>query len=249
MEDLIKRAAEDIAAADCICALTGAGISVESGIPHFRGKGGIWEKIDPMKYAHIDAFLSDPVEVWNVLIKDMKEIIDVALPNAGHMGLARLEQWGKLKTVITQNVDGLHQKAGNKDVVEFHGTFAWHSCMDCRKRIDTRHIDLVVIPPRCDCGGIYRPDVIFFGEMIPRHALFQSQKAATECDIMLVIGTSAVVHPAASMPIVAKENGAKIIEINPEETPLTPTISDYHIMGPAGEVMGKIVEELEKMIA
>mgnify|MGYP003565635232 CR=1 FL=1 len=125
MSDQIKKFAKDLAAAKNVAALTGAGISVESGIPPFRGKGGIWEKYDPMEYAHIDAFLKDPTKVWNVLIKEMKELVDTAMPNNAHLGLARLEEVGILKTIITQNVDGLHQKAGNTDVIEFHGNFAW----------------------------------------------------------------------------------------------------------------------------
>jgi NAD-dependent SIR2 family protein deacetylase len=127
MSDLIERTADILANATSAVALTGAGISVESGIPPFRGKGGLWEKIDPMKYAHIDAFLDDPETVWEVLIKDMKTILDTARPNPGHTSLVDLEQLGILKTVITQNVDGLHQMAGNSDVIEFHGNFAWQA--------------------------------------------------------------------------------------------------------------------------
>ena len=131
MDDKIKQAAKDLAASRKVAALTGAGISIESGIPPFRGKGGLWEKFDPMEIAHIDAFMRDPARVWNILVKEMKEIVDTASPNDGHRGLAKLERMGKLKTVITQNIDGLHQAAGNKDVIEFHGNFAWQRCMDC----------------------------------------------------------------------------------------------------------------------
>ena len=244
MEDLIKRAAEDLKRAKNAVALTGAGISVESGIPPFRGKGGVWEKIDPMEFAHIDNFIRNPAKVWNVLIKDMKDVLDSAEPNDGHNGLAELEKMGLLTTVITQNVDGLHQMAGNTDVIEFHGTFAWQRCMDCNDRVETRRIDMATIPPRCRCGGIYRPDCVFFGEMIPPQALERSQSAASTCSVMLVVGTSAVVHPAAYMPVIAKQSGATIIEINPESTPLTANISDYLIAGKAGEVMRRIVEKL-----
>lgn len=244
MEDLIKRAAEDLKRAKNAVALTGAGISVESGIPPFRGKGGVWEKIDPMEFAHIDNFIRNPAKVWNVLIKGMKDVLDSAEPNDGHNGLAELEKMGLLTTVITQNVDGLHQMAGNTDVIEFHGTFAWQRCMDCNDRVETRRIDMATIPPRCRCGGIYRPDCVFFGEMIPPQALERSQSAASTCSVMLVVGTSAVVHPAAYMPVIAKQSGATIIEINPESTPLTANISDYLIAGKAGEVMRRIVEKL-----
>lgn len=244
MADLIERAATDIAAAKYVVALTGAGISVESGIPPFRGKGGLWEKIDPMEFAHIDTFLRDPAKVWNVLIKGMKDVIATAKPNDAHKGLAELERMGKLKTVITQNVDGLHQMAGNTDVIEFHGTFAWQRCMECENRIETVKIDLSEIPPKCGCGGIFRPDCVFFGEMIPPDHLRRSRQAASRCDVMLVVGTSAVVQPAAFMPVAAKESGAKIIEINPERTPLTRQVSDYLIRGKGGEVMNGIADIL-----
>jgi len=248
MEDLIKKAAKDLAASKDVVALTGAGISVESKIPPFRGKGGLWEKIDPMEYAHIDAFKKNPAKVWNVLLKDMKEIIDKAIPNDAHKGLARLEELGILKTIITQNIDGLHQMAGNTDVIEFHGTYAWHRCMDCKNRCKSSRIDLTNIPPLCDCGGIYRPEVVFFGEIIPPEHLWRSRQLASDCDLMLVIGTSATVQPAALMPHIAKESGSKVIEINPEETPLTGSISDYLILGKAGEVMSSIITELEPLL-
>ena len=248
MDELIKRAAGDIAAAKTVAALTGAGISIESGIPPFRGKGGLWERFDPMEIAHIDAFLRDPAKVWNILVKEMKTLVDRAQPNEGHLGLARLEKMGKLKTVITQNIDGLHQKAGNTDVIEFHGSFAWQRCMDCSRKYETSKVDVSEIPPRCRCGGILRPDAVFFGEMIPPEALWRSRQVSAECDVMLVVGTSAVVQPAALMPVIAKESGAVVIEINPERTPLTGEVSDYLIMGRAGEVMKRIVEALEKSL-
>ena len=247
MIDLIEKAAADLASAKNVVALTGAGISVESGIPPFRGKGGIWEKIDPMEYAHIDSFLQDPEKVWRVLIKGMKDVIDQARPNAAHLGLARLEALGILKTVITQNVDGLHQDAGNTDVIEFHGNFAWQKCMDCSRRYATRSVDMSRLPPRCKCGGILRPECVFFGEPIPTQHLYRSQDAAEHCDVMLVIGTSAWVQPAANIPFISKQSGARVIEINPEPTPLTHHISDYLIKGPAGEVTHRIMEKLAKL--
>jgi len=181
----------------------------------------------------------------------MKDGTSKARPNDGHNGLAKLERLGKLRAVITQNVDGLHQMAGNTDVIEFHGTFAWQICMDCNKRIETANVnvDINSLPPRCECGGILRPDCIFFGEMIPQMQLYRSRKVSSECDIMLVVGTSAVVQPAAYMPIIARENGAIIIEINPEETPLTGSISNYLLKGRAGEVMNRLLKSLESYLA
>ena len=238
-----------VAAARYTVALTGAGISVESGIPPFRGKGGLWEKIDPMEYATIEAFERNPSKVWHVLIKDMKGVVETAMPNAAHEGLAQLERWGLLKAVITQNVDGLHQKAGSSDVIEFHGSFASQRCVDCSRRIATADVSIKEIPPRCECGGILRPDCIFFGEMIPPKDLLRSQQMAAACDVMLVIGTSGTVHPAGYMPVIAKETGAKVIEINPEATPLTGSISDLSLMGQAGEVMQQITTAIKALRA
>ena len=246
MHELIVKAAKDLAGSKSVVALTGAGISVESGIPPFRGKGGVWEKIDPMEYAHIDAFMRDPEKVWRVLIGEMKTTLDTARPNDAHNGLAHLEELGLLTTVITQNVDGLHQLAGNTDVIEFHGSFAVMQCIKCRRECKTGEVKLVEIPPKCACGGILRPACVFFGELIPPELLSRSQKVAAECDLMLVIGTSAVVQPAAFMPVIAKQNGARVIEINPESTPLTHTTSDYLIKGKAGDIMNRVLAELEK---
>ena len=248
MDELIKKAAEDLVGAKMATALTGAGASIESGIPPFRGKGGLWEKYDPMEVAHIDTFLQNPTKAWNLLFKDMKEVLDKATPSDSHKGLAKLEEFGILKTIITQNVDGLHQMAGNSDVIEFHGNMAWQRCMECDAHYKSSRVDISELPPRCDCGGILRPNAVLFGEMIPQEALWRSRQVATDCDVMLVIGTSAVVQPAAMMPVVAKDSGAKIIEINPERTLLTGDISDYLISGTAGDVMNRIIAALEKML-
>lgn len=248
MHDLIHRAAQDLAGTQNVVALTGAGISVESGIPPFRGKSGLWEKIDPMEFAHIDAFMKNPAKVWNVLVREMKGLIDHARPNNAHLGLVRLEELGILKTIITQNVDGLHQMAGNTDIIEFHGNFAWCVCMDCNRRRQTAQIDLAQIPPRCICGGVYKPDCVFFGEMILPQHLLRSEQVASSCDIMLAIGTSAEVQPAAFMPVIAKQAGAKVIEINPEKTLLTQRTSDYIILGKAGEIMNLLTAAIERLL-
>jgi NAD-dependent deacetylase len=253
MEDLqlnlINQVAECIAAAKHVVALTGAGISVESGIPPFRGKGGLWEKFDPMEVAHINSFLKNPEKVWRLLISEMKGLLVSAKPNPAHLGLSRLEELGILKTVITQNIDGLHQMAGNRDVIEFHGNFTWLRCLDCGNREQTVDIDTSRMPPKCSCGGIYRPECVFFGEMIPPKDLDRSQTAASTCDLMLVVGCSAVVQPAAFMPVIARQSGAMVIEINPEPTPLTGTTSTLLVQGKAGKIMKKITAEVERIIA
>jgi NAD-dependent deacetylase len=245
MNPNIKKAARDIVKAKKIAALTGAGISVESGIPPFRGKGGLWESFDPMEYAHIDAFNSHPEKVWDVLLKGMKDIMDRAKPNDAHLGLAQLEKWGCLQTVITQNVDGLHQAAGNTDVIEFHGTFAINYCVDCQKNYALSEINLDQLPPKCTCGGLIRPDCVFFGEQIPHDSIMRSFEIAQTCDIMLVIGTSAIVHPAAVIPDSAHQSGAIVIEINPEPTPLTGRVSNYILQGPAGQMMRQLIAEIK----
>lgn len=244
--EIIDNAAVVIKRSGNICALTGAGISVESGVPPFRGQGGIWEKIDPFEYAHIDAFMKNPAKVWDVLLKEMKQTLDKAKPSKAHMALVELEEKGILKTVITQNIDGLHQVAGSRDVIEFHGNFANLSCLDCGKPFKMSEINIECIPPKCGCGGYLRPDCVFFGEMIPQEALYRSHKTAASCKTMLVIGTSATVQPAASIPIVAKKSGAVIIEINPEKTALSSSISDFFIQGKASIIMTDLLKALNK---
>ena len=238
---------EAVGQARHVCVLTGAGISAESGIPTFReAQTGLWEKYDPLDLATPEAFAADPELVWR-WYDWRRGLIAGAAPNAAHSALAAIEDQASV-TVITQNVDGLHQMAGNSDVIEFHGNMAWQRCMACDTHYKTSRVEITEIPPRCDCGGILRPNAVLFGEMIPQEALWRSRQVATDCDVMLVIGTSAVVQPAALMPVVAKESGAKVIEINPERTPLTGDISDYLIKGTAGDVMNRIMANLERLL-
>ncbi|MBW2039876.1 MAG: NAD-dependent deacylase [Deltaproteobacteria bacterium] len=246
---LEKRAAEDILNSQKAIALTGAGISVESGVPDFRSAGGLWSKYDPEEYAHISAFRSNPEKVWRML-KEMIELVMGVEPNPAHVALAELEQMGLLSSVITQNVDGLHQRAGSKEVIEFHGSNQWLVCLECGHRRETASLSLEDIPPRCpECGFILKPDVVFFGEPIPWEAQTKAFEEARTCDLVLVIGTSAVVYPAGGIPIVAKRNGAKLVEINMEPTALTGSVSDYLLQGPAGKILPKIVEEIREKIS
>ena len=243
----IEQAVHILTGARRAVALTGAGISVESGIPPFRGQGGLWEKIDPMKYAYIDAFYEDPAKVWKGLFLDMHTLMTGAMPNAGHLGLARLEESGVLQTVITQNVDGLHQKAGSRDVIEFHGSFAVIRCSRCGAEYPSPKIDSAQLPPRCRCGGALRPDVVMFGEQIRPEHLLRAQQVCAQADLMLVVGTSATVEPASYLPVIAKRGGAVIIEINLETTPLTEHgISDFILKGRAGAIMTQLVDGLEQ---
>ncbi len=243
---LIQRAAKDILQSKKTIAFTGAGISVESGIPDFRGTGGLWEKYDPEEYAHIHAFYANPDRVWSML-KEMFVLVMEARPNLAHLGLAELERMGLLSSVVTQNVDGLHQAAGSKNVIEFHGSHRTLSCLKCSTKIAGSSLTMEDLPARCPrCSSLLKPDVVFFGEPIPWEAQTLSFKESRSCTAVLVIGTSAVVYPAASIPVTAKENGATIIEINKEPTPLTDEISDYLICGSAGQIVPAIIEEVRR---
>ena len=244
---LIQRAARDILHSKKSIAFTGAGISVESGIPDFRGAQGLWQKYDPEEYAHIDAFYSNPDKVW-LMLKEMFSLILAAKPNPAHRGLAELEKMDLLSSVITQNVDGLHQAAGSRTVIEYHGTHRTLSCLKCSTIIDGTSLKLEDLPPRCSrCSSLLKPDVVFFGEPIPLKAQDSAFKETMSCNLVLVVGTSAAVYPAASIPITAKERGAVIIEMNKEPTPLTHQVSDYWISGSAGETIPAIVEKVKKI--
>jgi NAD-dependent deacetylase len=248
-ESLIKLAVKDIVDSRKTIALTGAGISVESGIPDFRSAGGLWSKYDPEEYAHISAFQANPAKVWH-MIKDMMDLVLGAKPNPAHIALAELEKMGLLNSVITQNVDGLHQRGGSREVIEFHGSNQWLVCLGCGYRQEAASLSFEVIPPRCpQCSSILKPDVVFFGEPIPWEAQNRSFEEARTCDLVLVVGTSAVVYPAAGIPPLAKQSGAKIVEINMEPTPLTGFVSDYLIQGSAGQILPRIVEEIKRHAA
>lgn len=243
--ELINMAARELKKSKRAVALTGAGISVESGIPPFRGKGGLWEKYNPDEYAHVLSFKRNPEKVW-IMLKEMIDTIRMAKPNLAHGALAELEKLGYLKGVITGNVDFLHQEAGSKNVIELHGNNRSLICMECGKSYPIERY-LEEIPPRCECGYALRPDVVLFGESLPNQALFGSYGLARECDLMMVIGTSAVVSPMSHMPVIAKENGANVMEINMEETFLTGFISNWIIKGKAGDILPRILKAVKEL--
>jgi NAD-dependent deacetylase len=217
-------------------ALTGAGISVESGIPSFRGAGGLWERYDPMEYAHIQAFRRQPAKVWQ-LLKEMDDTISRARPNPAHYALAELEAKGYLVGIITQNVDNLHQAAGSKRVVEYHGNALRFICDTCKERHPRETLNFDQAPLYCHCGGLIRPDVVFFGEPIPAPAQEEAAELAQHCDLLLVIGTSGEVAPASYIPAIAKEWNAVIVESNLKPTRLTYSTADHFLLGSAGEVL------------
>ena len=244
-ETLYRKAAEILASRGNGVALTGAGISVESGIPAFRGAQGMWERYDPAEYATIGAFLRDPEKVWEML-SEMIGVLTRAAPNPAHRGLAELERMGILRSVITQNVDGLHQAGGSRRVIEYHGNPRELVCLSCWTRYPSMRKIEEGIPPRCACGEILKPDIVFFGEPIPWPAQEQAEEEGRTCGVLLVIGTSAQVSPACDIPRIAKEQGARIIEINPEETSLTSRVTDIHLPGNASRVVERLVELLKK---
>jgi NAD-dependent deacetylase len=225
--------------------LTGAGVSAESGIPTFRGDGGLWTKFDPIKVASIEYFMADPTAYWKVS-KDRGRLALAARPNPGHDALAALEAAGHLAAVVTQNTDGLHQESGSRNVIEVHGSGRTVQCLDCGNREPRSEVQArleVQMPPRCKvCGGVFlKPTVVLFGEAMPQAAIQEAFALAREADVMLVVGTSLVVYPAADIPLVAVTAGAKLVVVNAEPTPFD-ELAEVVIRGKSGEVLPEIVE-------
>jgi NAD-dependent deacetylase len=245
-DELIQKTARAIHRSRNGVAFTGAGISVESGIPDFRGAGGLWEKYDPAEFATIEAFHANPKKVWTML-REMGRLLENSKPNPAHFALAEMEEMGHLRSVITQNIDHLHQTAGSRRVIEYHGSHQKLVCLVCGRVFGRQEVKLEPIPPLCPCKGILKPQVVFFGEPIPWGAHLQAQEEAHRCEVMLVIGTSAIVSPACDIPVTAKRAGATIVEINLEETPLTRSISDWILKGPASLVLQSVLEEVRSL--
>lgn len=235
-DEFIKR----ILQAEKVAVLTGAGISAESGVPTFRGEHGIWRKLRPEELASMDAFMKNPTLVWEWYDFRRKLISDVE-PNPGHYSLAELE--GKIPrfSLITQNVDNLHRVAGSRNIYELHGNIMRNRCVDCNKFTEEVKLTEPEKIPRCECGGMIRPDVVWYGEMLPEKTLQDAFWAASNCDVFLSVGTSALVQPAASLPIEAKRNGAFVIEINTEPTVISKYL-DETIIGKSGEVLPQLLE-------
>ena len=236
-----ESAAKAIARGKCVIASTGAGISVESGIPDFRSADGIWSRYDPMEYATIDAFQKNPAKVWKMWY-ELSSQLGESKPNPGHVALADLEREKKLHAIITQNVDNLHQDAGSQKVIEYHGNSRHVRCLSCNR---TQRLILEQFKdstPHCYCGGVLKPDVVMFGEAIPVKAMLSADEYARTADVVIIVGTSAQVFPAAQLPITAKQHGAFIIEANIERTDFTETITDAFLEGPSGETLPKLAE-------
>lgn len=244
----VRHAAELLSAARRGLALTGAGVSAESGIPTFRGEGGLWTQYDPIKVASIEYFMADPSAYWKVS-KDRGRVAHAARPNPGHHALAALEAAGHLVAVATQNTDGLHQDSGSRHVIEVHGSGRTVQCLDCGNREPRSEVQArleVEMPPRCTlCGGVFlKPTVVLFGEPMPEAAVREAFALARQADVMLVVGSSLVVYPAAEIPLIAVRSGAQMIVINAEPTPFD-ELADVVIRGKSGAVLPAIVDLID----
>ncbi len=226
-----------------VAVLTGAGISAESGVPTFRGEEGLWKKFRPEELATFDAFMANPELVWE-WYEYRRKIIQEIKPNPGHVALVDFQNHFHTFDLITQNVDGLHHQAGSANVVELHGNIRKNKCIRCEKKYQTLEGTLPGNPPRCPCGGNLRPDVVWFGEMLPADALNYAFKASSDCDLFFSIGTSAVVHPAASLPLLAKRNGAYVVEVNVFPTEISQVV-DESLLGKSGQILPQLVKLLK----
>ncbi len=237
------QAASWLASARHVAALTGAGVSAESGIPTFRGLGGLWRGRDPISLATPEAFARDPATVWE-FYNWRRDLVARAEPNPAHRALARLATIVPRFTLITQNVDRLHQRAGSADVLELHGNLGDVRCTRCRRTFDRAGASLPALPSCDDCGHPLRPAVVWFGEPLPTHVWDASERAVRDADLLLVVGTSAVVHPAAGLATLAHRLGRRVVEINPDPTPITPDV-DLSLQGPAGAILPALVAAIE----
>lgn len=244
------------AASECLrqaryaIALTGAGLSVESGIPPFRGPGGLWTRFGEPPMDGFQRFLKDPKRAWEERLQpkgpmaELFSTLATARPNPGHLALVELEDVGLLKAVITQNVDNLHGLAGSRRLIEIHGNATLIRCLGCVTRFARSEIDIAELPPRCPyCGGLLKSDTVSFGEPIPPDVLARCREESELADCVIVCGTSATVYPAAEFPIAVYRRGGDLIEVNPYETELTP-MARHVLRGPAGELLPALVERL-----
>jgi NAD-dependent deacetylase len=219
-----------------VAVFSGAGISAESGVPTFRGEEGLWKKFKPEELANFNAFMNNPDLVWE-WYRHRKQVMTTIMPNAGHVALAQMETLFPRFTIITQNIDNLHRRAGSRNVRELHGNIDRNYCISCGKYYTNEDILVQERAPKCPaCNGLIRPDVVWFGEFLPEAEWNASVAASEMADLFLAVGTSAVVYPAASLPLIAKRAGAYVVEINVEPTDLSPN-ADEVITGKSGEIL------------
>jgi NAD-dependent deacetylase len=250
---LIEDAARIVADSKHIVALVGAGMSAESGVPTFRGKDGLWTKHGEPDLRDYDRFRENPKSWWERRLNPAPEmaefakLIGEAVPNEGHFAMKEMEDLGYLHSIITQNIDNLHQVAGSRNIIAIHGNRTKLRCIVCSSRWPSDEFPIDEIPPSCpECGGIVKGDTVMFGEPIPREVLDECVEQTWKCDCMLLVGTSAVVYPAAQFPLDARRLGGRLIEINPEKTPLS-DISEVVIREPSGTALVLILERLKAM--
>ncbi len=253
VEEAIDQAASIVLRSRHVVALVGAGLSVESGIPPFRGPGGLWTKYGEPDMLGYQRFLQDPLAWWQERLsptagyRELAEALAQARPNPGHYALKEMEDLGLLHHIITQNIDNLHYAAGSRNVTEIHGNRTKLRCIECNARWPSDQFPLEELPPRCPhCGGLVKSDTVMFGEPIPRDVLEECVRQTALCDCMLLIGTSGVVYPAAGFPADVKMQGGKLIEFNPEETALT-ELCDVVVRAPAGVALPRLVERLREL--
>ncbi|MFH1726545.1 MAG: NAD-dependent deacylase [Elusimicrobiota bacterium] len=240
MQEAVKRVRAELSGKSRLCALTGAGISAESGVPTFRGPGGLWRKFRPEELATPEAFASDPRLVWE-WYDWRRGLIAKAEPNPGHKALAAIEARCRDFWLITQNVDGLHRLAGNRRILYLHGDIWRMRCISCAHALEDRTTPLPEIPPRCpECGGLLRPDVVWFGESLPPGTFERAFSAAQSAEIFFIVGTAGAVEPAASLARIAKKAGAFVVEVNPQPSALT-AVADVSLRGKAGEILPLLV--------
>jgi len=230
-----------------VTVLTGAGVSAESGVPTFRGEDGLWKNYAAEELATPQAFAANPGLVWE-WYDWRRGIVAGTEPNPAHYAITDLEKLFDRFLLITQNVDGLHRRAGTRNLVELHGYIFGVRCVAEGKVMENLEVPLPSIPPLCDCGAMLRPDIVWFGEALPERAIMKAMEASSASDLMLVAGTSAVVQPAASMPLLAKEAGAFVMEINPDPTPISPFV-DITLQGKAGDVLPEVVAAISGLIS
>ena len=251
MAEILKDAAKAIASSKVVIGFTCAGISVESGIPDFRTMEHFWEGFDPATFEkeidNKDAFEKNPDKVWEFFSQAIR-MMEQVKPNNGHKALARLGELGCLAAVITQNVDNLHQEAGSEDVIEFHGNMRRLHCLKCDARYSWNEVRGAEIPPHCKCGSVLKPEVTLFGDEVPLEAFSASQLLAMNAQVFILVGTHGAIAPVNQIPVIAKDSGAVIVEVNKESSRYTDRITDYFLQGMAGEVLPSLVREVEAFL-